>query len=189
MGVIVIGIDPSLTGLAVAVRAPDGEITVKRFTSKPKGKRVVARLARYYGLWHRVEQHIDNVAKSIAASFDGAIGWKVFLEGYSYNSSGSVIATAEFGGVLRAKLDWLLGADDVDEVPPATLKQFVCKGNASKTVVIGEIVKRYGVTFATDDEYDAYALARLGAVVEGLERPANGKQATAAEKVRKSRDA
>ena len=181
---VIIGIDPSLTGLAVAVRAPDGSIEVERFTSKPLGKSVTARLARYAGLIERATERAMILA--LEHRTGEVLNATVYMEGYSYNSKGSVIATAEFGGLLRRTLVDEFGS--VTEVAPATLKQFVCKGKASKTMVIGEIVKRYGVTFATDDEYDAYALARLGAVVEGLDRPANGKQAAAAEKVRKSRE-
>jgi len=187
MRVIVIGIDPSLTGTAVAVRAPNGEIDVGRFASKPCGKRIEDRLARCYGLRAAVSRFIRDETEQVARSVGVPLPAVCFIEGYSYNSKGSVIATAEFGGLLREMLDGMCFAKGITEVSPATVKRFAVKGNASKTEVVAALTRRYGVEFSTDDEYDAYALARLGAVVEGLERPQNGNQLAAAEAVRKAR--
>jgi crossover junction endodeoxyribonuclease RuvC len=90
---------------------------------------------------------------------------------------------AEFGGLLRWRLTKL--CSDVREVPPSTLKQFATgKGNANKTLMVASLTKRYGVEFSSDDEYDAYGLARLGACLLGWEKPANDGQKKAVAKMK-----
>src|SRR5574338_492840 len=82
-----VGIDPSLTGLAVCVYYRHGEYGMQRFSSRT-ANRLEDRLDRYVDLARRA---MDDIPPECP----------VFIEGYSYQSTGSVIATAEFGGLFR----------------------------------------------------------------------------------------
>lgn len=158
----VMGIDPGLTGLAVCCATPavDGaDFEVQLFTSKPRGDSVRARIDRYCELADLVMQVTDRFHPSL-----------VLLEGYSYASQGSSKTLAEFGGVLRTELCELDA--DILEVSPMTLKKFATgKGSGNKIQMVAAITLRWGVGFGTDDEYDAYALARMGACIGHLIEP------------------
>jgi Holliday junction resolvasome RuvABC endonuclease subunit len=91
----------------------------------------------------------------------------ILIEGYAFKSERST-SQAEFGGCLRWELT-TLGAD-ILEVAPVNLKQFATGvGKGDKTRLIAAVAHRWGVEFATDDEYDAYALARMAACIAELE--------------------
>lgn len=155
----VVGIDPSLTGCAVAVfhaGAVDAEIF--EHGSKPVGKSIRARARRYEALAAQVVAHVP----------EGAV---VFLEGYAFNKQHSSEALAEFGWALRVAL---LERQPlaVVEVAASTVKKFAAgKGNANKAAVGSQLTKRFGVAFATDNEADAFGLAVLGRAVLGLWEP------------------
>lgn len=60
----------------------------------------------------------------------------------------------------------------VTTVPPTTLKQYATgKGNASKSLVLVEAVKRLGYDGHDDNEADALWLADMGARLHGYQRP------------------
>jgi hypothetical protein len=65
----------------------------------------------------------------------------------------------------------LIGYSDwIAEVPPTVLKKFICgKGNANKAAVVSAATRRYSEEFDSDNQADAYVLARMGLVVLGLE--------------------
>ncbi len=151
-----VAIDPSLTGTAVCLYSPE-DLLMYTFSSKPSGPELAARLDRFWGL-------IRKIADCVSP------GEPIYLEGYSFGSKGRAMLTlAEFGGLLRNRL---AGIGVVTEIPPSSLKKFATgKGNADKLKVAVAVAKRYDVEFASDDEYDAYALARLGACLEGWEQP------------------
>lgn len=70
------------------------------------------------------------------------------------------------------------------EVPPTSLKKWATgKGNAKKVQVVTALVKRYGCEYATDDEYDAFALARMAAQVIGWDEPVTINQKAVIEKL------
>lgn len=158
------GIDPSLSGTAVCVKNFDPTPQVYRFTSEPSGPRVSQRIARYVIL-----------AKQVLGVVP--VGSLVFIEGYSFGSKGGqAVDRAEYGGILRNQLDE--AACQMIEVPPTSLKKWATgHGAGDKTPMIAALTKRYGVEFRTNDEYDAYALARLGEQYAGLEKPLNQIQA------------
>lgn len=162
----VIGIDPSLSNTAVCVLYEDG--TYKMSTHKAGkvgGPSVLARIAR-------LQAHAGNIVADVVAGQSDLV--MIALEGYSFASKGSAIVTlGEFGGALRAQMRTCYLLDATREVSPSTLKQFIVKGNAKKAAVIGALANRYGVQFDTDDEYDAYGLAKLAACVVGWDEPAN----------------
>jgi hypothetical protein len=71
----------------------------------------------------------------------------------------------------------------VVEVSPLTLKLFTTgKGSGDKTMMIAAIVKRYGVMYESNDEYDAFALCRFGACCLGIEKAETEFQIRAMEK-------
>jgi len=157
----ILAIDPSLTGLACC-HLDDDWATTPVFSSKP------AKV-----LWDRIRRYEGLIRSVTGFAVDFPAEW-IFLEGYSFGSRGAATVTlGEFGGLLR----WRLSAWRVVEVAPATLKQFATgKGNANKTQVVAAVTKRYGVTFDSDNEYDAYALARLGQMALGMAEPTNDGQ-------------
>lgn len=165
--VAVMGIDPSLTGMAVCVLGDDLVVT-ERFSSSPEGRTVRARIARY--------THLTDLVMQVAERHTPRL---VLLEGYSYGSEGSAkLYQAELGGFLRGDLCTLEA--DILEVAPGTLKKFATgKGVGTKVAVVAAVALRWGVQFATDDEYDAYALARMARCLAGLEEPANKAQCEA----------
>jgi crossover junction endodeoxyribonuclease RuvC len=92
----------------------------------------------------------------------------VILEGYSYGSKFSHShALGELGGVIRV---WLheRGIVYVD-VPPATLKVYVCgKGNATKDAVLVQAVRRSVREFRGGDEAEAFMLRAFGMAAYGF---------------------
>lgn len=174
-----LGVDPSLSGLALCLLRGDGLHFSNTLSSKPPTvKSLRNRMARYGFLADRVLEWMGDKR------------WPrlILLEGYSYGSKGSsVLSLAEFGAVLRLKLmsSALSHGSVVVEVPPSVLKKFATgKGNANKTLVVSSLSKRYGLNFQDDNQADAYGLARLGLVVLGLKGPENQAQESSAEVVR-----
>lgn len=151
---MIVGIDPSLTGSAVCLWLRD-EPVIHRYTSKPAGT-LEGRIIRYGQLVRLV---VSNVAPEAL----------VLLEGYSHGSRGAAVTDlAEYGGLLRAAL--LAVTHNVVEVAPSALKKFATgKGNVNKGAVQAHVAKRWGVIHETDDETDAYVLARMALVYAGAE--------------------
>lgn len=174
---MILAIDPSLTGTAAAIGAPDAEADVQRFPSRPQGDGAKARIDRYSFVLSSLLDWIDGT--------DCPVGL-VLIEGYGFASHKANVQ-GEFGGLLR----WHLldfGAPLI-EVPPATLKKFAAgKGNADKIAMTSAILQRWERGFATSDEFDAYALWHLGRCLCGVE-PATAKMreavATVAEQLPK----
>lgn len=156
---IVVGIDPSLTGTAVCVA---GQEPV-RFTSQPADG-VVARIRRYRELTGKIRVHIP-------------VNALVFIEGYSFASPGNAGRwLAEYGGVLRSELIWFI-TPHLIEVPPNLLKKFVTgKGNGDKEAVRAHVAKRWGIIHETSDETDAFVLAQIGLCYAGQAEPDNQAQ-------------
>lgn len=152
----VLGIDPSLTSTGVC-RLNRDQYEVSCI--KIKGSDGVARL---WALKQRVLQQLQDFRPDL-----------VVIEGYSFGSKGrGVFQLAEWGGVLRLAL-YESGFRTL-EVPPTSLKKYVTgKGNSPKEQMILGAYKKFGVEFASNDECDAYCLARLGRDVQlnGLDVP------------------
>jgi len=134
------------------------EICSYVFKSKPSGDLPKQRIARFQQLTKEVISYIRSFESKPVSS--------IFIEGYSFGSKNTrAHASGEYGGLLRAAL---LELAEVIEVPPNCLKQFATgKGNADKTAVAACLAQRYDVSsLRTNDEYDAYALWRLGCVAK-----------------------
>ena len=158
----IVGIDPSLTGTGVCLY-PLGfsATTVLRSFSSPAAGSLAERFNRYRKLRNDIlamftERHILLIA----------------IEGYSMHSKGQAITSiCEFGSVLRNALleAARIHKAPIFEVAPTSLKKFVTgKGNANKTAMIANIIRRWDVDCErTEDEYEAYAMAVLGACLTG----------------------
>lgn len=174
MNQTVVGVDPSLTATALCFYTPT-QVTQPHISvckSKPEGKTLTARMRRY-----------EVLAATIRQSVVEANPEAVFIEGYSYGSPAKAVPLGEFGGLLRMEL--LCNNLRVIEVAPKTLKLFAAgTGNANKTAVVAGLTKRYGVEYRTDDEYDAFGLARLGACVLGWDKPQTAAQTKAVESLK-----
>jgi len=168
----VVGLDASLTASAICFYCPMTASRAEQVTSIVFGSTPQKGLAR-------INKRYQKLVNRIVSSIVGAKPTAIFVEGYSYNSVNSAVPIAEFGGILRR--DLLSTKIPLHEVAPKTLKKWVLgKGIGSKLQVCTALANRYNVLFETDDEYDAYALARLGAAVLEWEAPANQSQAEAA---------
>ena len=168
-----IGIDPSLTGTGICVYSPSqaDQPWAETLRSKPANG-LPERFERY----HRLVAHVQSVVRQAEPAI-------VCLEGYSFASKGAMSHDrVEYGSLLR---DMLLTLSDkhcmsVFEVTPSTLKLFASgKGSADKVIVAAALVRRYGVEYGNDNEYDAFALARFAACIHGIDKPASEHQARA----------
>jgi len=160
----VIGIDPSLSATAICpytigvVKQPPIHV----LAADPPVKNVSDRICRWNDLVERIASEMDCHGQIRA----------IAIEGYSFGSRGGRMADlAEFGGLLRNEI--LTGFSvPLFEIPPTSVKKFATgKGNTGKIAVATALIKRYDVEYETDDEYDAYAIARMCACLVGLEKP------------------
>lgn len=170
----VCGIDPSLTGSAVCCWDPDGTgpSFQEKYGSQP-AKTLAGRIDRF-----------ETLARSVCRSLQGTT--LVVIEGYSHGSKGSsVLSIAEYGGILRAAM--LKITPHVIEVSPSALKKFATgKGNSPKDVLMAHVAKRWGVLFSSNDEADAYVLARIGLCLAGFGQPETEWQREVIEKIKSS---
>lgn len=170
---IVVGIDPSLSNTAVCIGSAEGYAMQCFHAGKPADS-VQGRTARFETLVAQVVEFIEA---------NGPVEL-VAIEGYSYGSTGGAAwDRAEYRGILNFHLIEL--APHIYEVAPLTLKKFVLgkivkrpKGAPSpgKTPIITRIGQDYGETFTYDDEFDAFALWRLGLCLAGRVEPKNRPQ-------------
>lgn len=155
----VLGIDSSLTGLALAWWSPTLGEGARELTSEAAGPLLEDRFRRYATLVSEVRE--------TAATVDPTL---VLLEGYSYASTGSVIVLAELGSQLRSM--FLASPWPLVEVAPAEVKKHATgKGNATKPLVVSSIASRLRRVFASDNLADATAILLLGLGVLELSPP------------------
>lgn len=170
----VMGIDASLTGFAVAVVGPHGTLVEEKKTEAKQYPRTIE------GRMDRMVYLVDFAVRVCKTHSP----YLLLIEEYAYNAKGSSgVTLGELGGILRHRI---LGiADYTAEVPPQIPKKFVTgKGNASKLQVVQALARRYNMEFKTDNEADAFALAKLGRVVAGYEQAQTKQQEEAAKTVR-----
>lgn len=167
-----VGLDVSLTGTGCVTLSHDGEHRADTVGDSNPAMRVEQRIARY-------DRIIEQIINCLPPTTEIAC---LCIEGYSMASKGrGILDRAELGGILRHTLidDW--GLTPV-EVAPNTLKLFATgKGNASKVEVAVAVSRRYDVVLANDNEYEAYALARMAACLAGAEAPQTAFQSRALE--------
>jgi crossover junction endodeoxyribonuclease RuvC len=198
----VLGVDISMTATGVAVLDRELRPTTWVVGTPPSGPLWSMRRGRALAAGRGI---LDGVFDTVPVIEPGPFlitPALLVVEGYSYGSGGRKRSSAEneknvqgsvgrahsiaeFGALVRAALyEGFATRPTLVEVPPATLKKFVTgKGNAPKDLMRVEAYKRWGVEFKTNDEVDAYGLARMGACLLGWEEPATKAQREAVEKV------
>jgi len=138
------GLDLSLTSTGVAIIQADG--TSESMTIRSK---------------FRDEARLADLRDKILATVKLHRPKLVVLEGYSYGSVTSLASLAELGGLVKTGLFEV--SQPVLVVPPARVKKFATgKGNSKKDEVRLAVYKRWGFEAPTNDEVDAYVLARTG---------------------------
>ncbi len=171
----VFGLDPSLTGFAVVRMTKDLQYSAFRFSSEAAP-----------GLVPRFERYRKLIAEAFTV-FEGYWPRTVIIEGYSFGSMHkSALGTMEFGSCVRRSLISRIGtlADPPLEAAPTALKKFaIGVGKGDKLKVALALAKAYGVDFDTNDEFDAYGLARMAACVAGWDTPRNNAQREALAKL------
>ena len=84
----------------------------------------------------------------------------VGIEGFSFGSFGR--STFDLGG-----LGWILRVLLKEQnfkyfdISPSSLKSFIVKGNADKSMMMESVYHKYGLAYKDDNLCDAYALARM----------------------------
>lgn len=179
--VSVLGVDPSLRGMAYALAA-DGALVEERWEKSAPAEGVRARIARYRKLVDPIEDVARRYTPRVA-----------LVETYPYGMQGSaVVDLGELGGLLRDRL--LQHCEHVLEVnvvhvkifatgsagggalpkgltPQQRREQLAQRRKDSKGAVKRALEGRYGRVFRNDDAADAYALMRMGLCLVGLAEP------------------
>lgn len=169
---MIVGIDASLSCTGVACMKSDGTARVG-VVKKPRiGDSAKDRIER-----------CRYIVKDVV-SFMPPTCAMVVIESYATcRQSNTANKLGELGGLLR----WMLlrKCDQIIEVPPTRLKKFVTgKGNSQKSVMIKHVDKRWGFDTESDDEADAFGLARLGGCLLGYWEPENNAQREVIEAIR-----
>lgn len=167
MGEHAVGLDVSLSSTGMIILSPSGKMVVQKIIpSDPTDGTVAKRMKR-----------IESIVRSVLDELKSFPASVICIEGYSHGHNQPGLAERiELGGLLRYTI--CRECDRVYEVAPSTLKKFSTgAGNAKgKTVVAVALFKRYGVELSGDDEYDAYALARMAYQISGYEMPSTKQQ-------------
>lgn len=149
----VIGIDPSLTCTSIVSlvwdpKDPDVlKEEVYRIRTSPKNfPSTPARLER---MRLQLIERLNHAELAV-------------VEDYAYSRGGTgTHITIEWGGILRWTL-WSAGVRYAT-IAPSTLKKYTTgHGNADKNLMLKEVWKRWNFDAKSDDDADAYSLARLG---------------------------
>lgn len=146
----VLGLDPA-TKTGYAVLQEDGallSINAKDFSA-------MSRFDRWVGMRNWIEGLLGIYMPNL-----------VVIEGYGYGNVNTLATLVEYGTVYRmACMDLEL---KFIEVPPTTLKSFVChSGAAKKDEVRLQVYKKWGIEHPSNDAVDAYAAAQYGRLVMG----------------------
>lgn len=165
-----LGLDLSWTATALVAIREDGSVAHRATigTEKRDFPNHISRLLtmdRWIG-----EAIADALGFSIGGHpIDSGIRTTVAIEGYSMGSSHGREMAGELGGAVRMRIaEW--GFKFLD-VPPTTLKKFVTgKGVAPKEVMLREVYRRWGFDADSNDEADAYALARYAREIRQVDQ-------------------
>lgn len=163
---VVVGIDASLTGFGLCIFGVDetsGEMwnRLTRYASKKKGIERLIDIRNWF---------------SMRLSEAGLISY-VAMEGYAWGSDYNREVMGELGGVIKVALFEHLAAQEEGVVPcvlvpPQSLKKFTTgKGGAKKEQMLLAVFKKWKVDAHSNDEADAYSLARVAAAIVGLTEP------------------
>jgi len=144
-----VGLDLSLRSSGICHYFPNKD----RFETDTMQTRLMA-VERLDELEKRFKILINNCSKYVRPF--------VTIEGYSFASVNQLPQAGELGGLVklllyRANIPYII-------VPPTKLKKYATsKGLCKKDAMPYICDKKWGVHFLTNDELDAYILARIGA--------------------------
>lgn len=144
----VLGVDQSYTGFGYSIEG----VSKKKSFPISKYDSEIARLdAIEMWFWDVVEQAKSN----------GGVHLMV-MEGYANGAKFGREVAGELGGVIKLT-GWRLLGGHILVVPPTSLKKFVTgKGNAKKNEMLLGVYKKWGQSFADDNQADAFALEMFG---------------------------
>lgn len=149
---VVIGLDAAAKVIGVAVvQVVDFVLEVKLDTWVEDSKSVGCNL-------DRASNHAEKLLELVRVTKPDL----VVLEGYALGFKGfNLVKLVEVGTVLRYFLKQV-GVRYM-EVPPTSLKKFVCgSGSATKSMILKEVYKRFNVDAKDEDQADAAGLAFMG---------------------------
>lgn len=148
-----VGLDVSMRATGLVVLNDAGNVVVQRVIGWPAKSRpckTMEQRIRYFAeVGNEIRLCLVNLNEELA----------VAIEGYSMHGKGDISLAPELGGIVRLGV---IQFERIHEVPPAVLKKFATgKGNATKDIVVKEVLRRW--SFNTDDNNvaDAYVLARM----------------------------
>ncbi len=110
-------------------------------------------------------ERLDYIEHELLRNFSGFspnTNLLVAIEGYSFGSVNQLPQVGELGGVVKL----MLYRNKIPHIiiPPTKLKKYATsKGNTKKDQMPFICGKKWGVHFLTNDELDAYILARIAA--------------------------
>ncbi len=158
--------DSSLTGLAVAAMSYKGAISVAEYGSAHV-ESVRGRVGRLVELTNNAVSGALIAMRSHGRAFSEEPPCLVLIEGYSHASKHQAHQLGELGFSLRETVLKYIGpAVPVLEIAPPSLKRWAAgKGNVDKAVVASHLSARFGVTFRSNNESDAYGLLRLAELI------------------------
>ena len=147
----VMGLDLSLTSTGLVLLQDAETVESTTVSSRFKGE---ARLAD-------IREKITTAVKLHRPQL-------VVLEGYAFGRPNQMAALGELSGVVKCSL-FEMGQHYL-VVPPTRVKKFATgRGNAKKDEVRLEVYKRWGFEAPSNDEVDAYVLARIGLAFLGYD--------------------
>lgn len=156
MPLTVIGLDLSLTSTGAVVLSPGEEphnVAQESMVIKSKFKG---------------EARLEHIREQVMVLVGLNQPDLIVLEGYAFGRPNAMAALGELSGVIKHSLHvqgWPFMV-----VPPTRVKKYVCgKGNAKKDEVRLGVYKRWGFEAKTNDEIDAYGLARIGLAYLGCD--------------------
>lgn len=144
-GKIIAGIDPSLRSTGVVVIDDKGNIIEQKLI-KDKLLRGADRLIK-------IKNEVSDILERNKVDI-------VAIEGFSFGSFGrSVFDLGGLGWILRV----LLKEKNYKtfDISPSSLKSFIIKGNADKSMMMETVYHNYGISFSDDNLCDAFALSRM----------------------------
>jgi crossover junction endodeoxyribonuclease RuvC len=142
----VIGIDPAARLGFASLDMFKGSIDISGAEDFSK----YARLARWPKLRFWMKAFINTTEAKLAV-----------VEGYGFGNVHSLGSLVECGTLVRLTL--MEEKIPFIEVPPTTLKKFICgSGAAKKELLIKEVYKRWQLDSSDNNEVDAFCLAQFG---------------------------
>ena len=159
-----IGIDPSLTGTGIVCLDEEGNIEDQELIKTASSLEIEE---RFILINDKIRKLIDVcLYRNINRCFG-----TVYIEGLSFGAKGNAIT--QLSGLHYFLRINLYLRDDLGYkiIPPTALKKFVTgKGNCKKELMLLEVYKRWGVEFKDNNLADAFGLARMARLHNGLNK-------------------